>query len=162
MKYAFALIVAALLSSLAEASQPDCGEQGSRWLADFEVNGTGSAPKVVVAIDRRLNLEVTEEVNFTIVVRDRITGADIFGSSPHAGDAYRLSAADVRVTRQGEVLSTNNVGNVISLPASVYGGTLIIDARALYSTREDDSIDRLGGEWFSRGVLHVCWKIDGE
>jgi hypothetical protein len=160
MKRALVFAAAVSMPVLAVASELDCGRPGSRWIADAKVDGSGSGPKIITPIDAHLNLEIIEEGNFTVAVRDRATGEDIFGSSPHAGDAYQFSAGDVRATRRGEVLSMDNDGNVISLVSSANGGELVIDARALYSTREDDPNEERKDERFARGVLHVCWLAD--
>jgi hypothetical protein len=151
-----AFLTAAGVASIA-CAQSDCGESGSRWLGDFHVQGTGQAPQVVLPINARLNLEVTEAVGFTIVARDRNTGENIFGTPLHGAENYHLTPRSVRARRAGVVLSTNDNGNITPLETGPYGGVLMVDARDLYSNREDPD-DTSKYELFAKGTLHICWK----
>ena len=137
----------------AAVAQIDCGEPGSRWFADVHPTGAGEGSQIVIPIDSRLNLEVREEeIGFSIRVRDRKTGKNLFGTPPHGVEPYILSPWEVRSRRSGVVFSTIERGNIIPL-----GGVLIVDARDLYSSEEDPETHRQN-EVFVKGVLHLCLK----
>jgi hypothetical protein len=154
---AFAGCLAAVGTVSAATSTPDCGELGSRWLADIRPQGGGEGPQVALPITDRLNLEVKEEIGFTIIARDRNTGENIFGTPPHGPEGYYLTPWVVRLRRAGKVFSTLDNGNVTPLETGPYGVVLIVDARDLYSSREDpDNTSQY--EEFAKGVLHLCVK----
>lgn len=152
-----ALLIATGTSSSAVTSVPDCGEPGTRWLADFHPQGGGEGQKVVLPINDRLNLEVKEEIGFSIRVRDRETGQNIFGTPPHGVEPYYLTPWEVQLRRSGRVLSTTERGNIIPLEIDAHGAMLIVDARELYSNREDPE-DTSKDELFAKGVLQLCVK----
>jgi hypothetical protein len=153
----FAVFLATVGPASAANSVPDCGTPGSRWLADVYPQGGGGGEKLVLPIDDRLDLEVKEEIGFAIIVRDRNTGKNVFGTPPHGAEPYYLSPPEVRLRRAGVVLSTADNGNITSLEAGPDGGVLIVDARDLYSNREDPD-DMPKDELFSKGSLRLCWK----
>jgi hypothetical protein len=154
---AFVLLLAVIGTASAADSVPDCGEPGSRWLGDFHPQGGGEGPQVVLPINDRLNLEVNEEIGFSIKVRDRKTGENVFGTPPHGVEPYYLTPWEVQLRRAGKVLSTTERGNIIPLEIDAHGAMLIVDARELYSNREDpDGTSK--DELFAKGVLHICSK----
>jgi len=61
MLLAFPVFLSLIGIASAASSVPDCGERGSRWLADFHHQGWRGPAGCLPIIDR-LNLEVKDEI----------------------------------------------------------------------------------------------------
>lgn len=157
---AFAIFLSLVGTASAAGSGSDCGEPGSRWLADFHPQGAGESQWVVLPVNDRLSLHVREEIGFSIMIRDRNTGRNIFGSPQHGVEPLYLAPWEVRAWRSGVATDVEQkISNVVHA-GTAEDGLLIVDARELYSSEEDPETRRQD-EVFAKGVLHICWKPSG-
>jgi len=84
---AFPVFLSLIGIASAASSVPDCGERGSRWLADFHHQGW-RGPAGCLADHRSPQSRGERRDRFMIIARDRNTGENIFGTPPHGPEGY--------------------------------------------------------------------------